>query len=207
MNYGQFKDPLCYLCLPADVVAFRFLIQEVTGSNTAILSVINISWIRCKRSVKTQLSPCPQNAVILLIFQPHKNDKPKVCKSVKEIVITVWFSNVKKGICGNFKKFSAAVVKYCTEFMNLVLFEISTNFYQIIKIIYKEIGIMILLTHKFKNYNNHIMTPSVRLDLLTIFFPYYWLVLLSTNMGIAKGRKGKWPVIGREGKWSVNSVE
>ena len=33
MNWAQFRDPLCYLCLPCTVVASWFLIQEVAGLN------------------------------------------------------------------------------------------------------------------------------------------------------------------------------
>ena len=34
MTWGQFKDPLCYLCLAGAVVASWSLTQEVAGLNT-----------------------------------------------------------------------------------------------------------------------------------------------------------------------------
>ena len=33
MNWAQFKDPLCYLCLAGTVVAFWSLTQDVAGSS------------------------------------------------------------------------------------------------------------------------------------------------------------------------------
>ena len=36
MNWDQFKDPLCYLCLPDAVVAWWFHTQEITYSNTLL---------------------------------------------------------------------------------------------------------------------------------------------------------------------------
>ena len=33
MNWAQFKDPFCYLCLAGAVVASWSLTQEVAGSN------------------------------------------------------------------------------------------------------------------------------------------------------------------------------
>ena len=37
MNWAQFKDPHCYLCLQGAVVASWFITQEVRCSNTSFL--------------------------------------------------------------------------------------------------------------------------------------------------------------------------
>ena len=44
MNWGQFKDPLCYLCFPDPVVASWFLTQEVAGSNTISVDSTEFNW-------------------------------------------------------------------------------------------------------------------------------------------------------------------
>ena len=41
MNWGQFKDPLWYQCLPCTVIASLSLTQEVAGLNTAILLTLH----------------------------------------------------------------------------------------------------------------------------------------------------------------------
>ena len=42
MNWGQFKDPLCYLCLIGPVVAPWSLTPDVAGSNNPFNLIINI---------------------------------------------------------------------------------------------------------------------------------------------------------------------
>ena len=40
MNWAQFKDPHCYLCLHGAVLACWFITQEVGGSNTPFFAKI-----------------------------------------------------------------------------------------------------------------------------------------------------------------------
>ena len=39
MNWGQYNDSLCYLCLPGTVGAFLFLTQEIVGLKLAVLGL------------------------------------------------------------------------------------------------------------------------------------------------------------------------
>ena len=39
MNQGQFKDPLCYLCLCGSVVSSLSLVQEAVSLSTAIFLI------------------------------------------------------------------------------------------------------------------------------------------------------------------------
>ena len=40
MNYCQFKDLFCYMCLPGAVVTYRFLTQEIAGSNILFTKIV-----------------------------------------------------------------------------------------------------------------------------------------------------------------------
>ena len=52
MDWVQFKDLLCYLCLCGTVLSFLSLTQEIVGSNTAIL--LGFFWsLNSANSVKT----------------------------------------------------------------------------------------------------------------------------------------------------------
>ena len=59
MNWAQFKDPLCYLCLADAVVVYWSLTQEMAGSNNlfkmTILFVAEFNVIQLKHLGKTQL--------------------------------------------------------------------------------------------------------------------------------------------------------
>ena len=41
MNWGQLKDPLCYLCLAGVVIASWFLTKEVAGRNTLVAKIFD----------------------------------------------------------------------------------------------------------------------------------------------------------------------
>ena len=63
MNWAQFKDPLCYLCLADAVVASWSLTQEVAGSNNlfkmTILFVaeLNVNSVKTFRENSINLNP------------------------------------------------------------------------------------------------------------------------------------------------------
>ena len=52
MNQGQFKDPLCYLCLSGTVVKSQSVTQEVVGTNKTILLIFFFA-TEFSNSVKT----------------------------------------------------------------------------------------------------------------------------------------------------------
>ena len=52
MNPGQFKDPLCYLCLCGTVVSSLSLMLEAMGSGTEILFIFELS-LNLLNSMKT----------------------------------------------------------------------------------------------------------------------------------------------------------
>ena len=67
MNQGQFKDPLCYMCLCGTVVSFLSLTQEVAGSNTAIVFIFDEKLsLNSRNSVKT----FRENSVVLAKTSP-----------------------------------------------------------------------------------------------------------------------------------------
>ena len=49
MNWAQFKDPLCYLCLHSAVVSSLFLMQEVVGSRLILFAKIFYKFCRFYR--------------------------------------------------------------------------------------------------------------------------------------------------------------
>ena len=55
MNWGQFKDPVCYLCLVNCVVTSLSLTQDVAGSNNILHKKLSLTPVNSVKTLRENL--------------------------------------------------------------------------------------------------------------------------------------------------------
>ena len=69
MNQGQFKDPLCYLCLYGTVVSSLSLMQETVGLSTAIFFTFENKLSLNSKNSQNSVNTFRQNLIYIYTFQ------------------------------------------------------------------------------------------------------------------------------------------